>query len=302
MPSRSSAKPGTSKSLHEAFRSRELTKVITSHRAEEGSSGTVQQTLPSPNLETWDPILLLQENGPQEIRAGTPREPSLQTYRGFETLTYVLDGELEVWESDQHQSLLSAGDLHWSSFASGMTRGEGPSRALQSQGGWIHALTFWVNLSQVEKTSSSRSTTLQNSSIPRVEIPGLDSVVRVLAGHYEGVQSPVQFTTPTILLDVEVAAGSEFSCKIEEGWNALVYVHKNAGYFGSKREKLIQQQMGLLNSSGDGLLILNEAAAAPLRFILMAGAPLNEPVVRYGPFVMNSQEEIQRAFKESQGR
>jgi redox-sensitive bicupin YhaK (pirin superfamily) len=302
MPSRSSAKPGTSKSLHEAFRSRELTKVITAHRAEEGSSGTVQQTLPSSNLETWDPILLLQENGPQEIRAGTPREPSLQTYRGFETLTYVLDGELEVWESDHHQSLISAGDLHWSSCASGTTRGEGPSRALQSQGGWIHALTFWVNLAQVEKTSSSRSTTLQNSSIPRVEIPGLDSVVRVLAGHYEGVQSPVQFTTPTILLDVEVAAGSEFSCKIEEGWNALVYVHKNAGYFGSKREKLIQQQMGLLNSSGDGLLIFNEAAAAPLRFILMAGAPLNEPVVRYGPFVMNSQEEIQRAFKESQGR
>jgi len=236
------------------------------------------------------PFLLLDHAGPFDFPpAAKPRGVGWHPHRGFETVTVVLDGEVDHEDTAGNGGRIGRGDVQWMTAGSGLLHKEMHSDAFTRSGGRFHALQLWVNLPAKAKMTPPRYQTLSKEQIPSVALP--EGNVRVIAGEFRGVKGLAQTFTPVNLLEVRVRAGQQLRLDLREGFSAGLYIVE--GKTTVNGEAANAGELVVLEREGDGIVI--DAATDALVFV-MNGAPIDEPVVGSGPFVMNSTREIQQAY------
>lgn len=251
----------------------------------EGAGVTVHRSIGTPALKNLDPFLMLDHFGsdnPDEYIAGFPEHP----HRGFITFTYMLDGHMEHRDSMGNRGDLKAGGVQWMKAASGVIHSEMPKQT----DGLMRGFQLWINLPAREKLADPAYQEFSAGAIPEVALE--HGRVRVLAGAFEGVRGVIDDpATDVLYLDVALAPGKPFGLPLDDARNAFVYVFEGDARLAG--ETLHRHTLAVL---GKGERFEIEAGADGTRFILVAGRPLGEPVVQYGPFVMNTREEIEQAF------
>ena len=236
------------------------------------------------------PFLLLDHAGPADFPpAEKPRGVGWHPHRGFETVTVVLDGEVDHEDTAGNGGRIGPGDVQWMTAGSGLLHKEMHSDAFTRRGGRFHALQLWVNLPAKSKMTPPRYQTLSKEQIPSVALP--EGSVRVIAGEFRGVKGLAQTFTPVNLLEARVRAGQQLRLDLREGFSAGLYIVE--GKTTVNGEAANAGELVVLDREGDGIVI--DAATDAVVFV-MNGAPIDEPVVGSGPFVMNSTREIQQAY------
>jgi redox-sensitive bicupin YhaK (pirin superfamily) len=275
--------------------------IVNSIETLEGAGFLVRRPFPKASFSEFDPFLLLDEMGPMNVAPGAAKGAPDHPHRGFETVTYILSGEMEHKDSQGHKGKLSPGDVQWMTAGAGVVHAEMPSAEFQRTGGRLHGFQLWVNLPQQNKMMKPRYQEIPSSSIPTAQSEDGLVTVRVIAGEALGTRAVIETVTPIMYLHFTIQPGGRVSQPVPQGYNAFAYVVDGAGLFGAEGEQGTDGQMVMFASDGDDVLIANpENSGAPLEFLLIAGVPLNEPVVRYGPFVMNTEAEIYQAIEDYQ--
>jgi len=277
--------------------SRTVAGIINSVETLEGEGMLVRRPFPKSSFSEFDPFLLLDELGPVEFEPGQAKGAPDHPHRGFETVTYLLDGHLQHKDSQGHTGILHPGDVQWMTAASGIVHSELPEPEFARTGGRLHALQLWVNLPQQDKWMSPRYQEIPATQIPTAQTADGSVQVKVIAGEALGVQAVIETRTPILYLHWTLQPGATIVQPVPSSYNAFAYLLDGAGLFGAEAERADDGQMVLFAQTGETIMIANPAAAAaPLNVLLIAGVPLNEPIVRYGPFVMNTEAEIAQAF------
>jgi quercetin 2,3-dioxygenase len=238
------------------------------------------------------PFLLLDHAGPADFTpAAKPRGVEWHPHRGFETVTLVLEGEVDHEDTAGNGGRIHAGEVQWMTAGSGLLHKEMHSAEFTRRGGRFHALQLWVNLPAASKMTAPRYQTLAVRDIPAVSLPDASGEVRVIAGEFGGTKGPAQTFTPVNLLDLRLRAGGAAKLDLRDGYSAGLYVV--SGRVTVNGEAATEGELVVLDRKGAEARL--EAAADAIVFV-MNGAPIDEPVAGYGPFVMNTPQEIQRAF------
>ncbi|HYY95392.1 MAG TPA: pirin family protein [Pyrinomonadaceae bacterium] len=280
-------------------RARTVAGIVNSIETLEGAGFLVRRPFPKAALSEFDPFLLLDEMGPLTLAPGEAKGAPDHPHRGFETVTYVLSGELEHKDSQGHSGRLSAGDVQWMTAGAGVVHSEMPSARFQREGGRLHGFQLWVNLPRESKMMQPRYQEIPSASIPTARTADGLVAVRVIAGEALGARAVVETVTPIIYLHFTIRPGGRVAQTLPPEYNAFAYVVDGAGLFGQGSERGSDGQMVMFAPDGGEVKIENPADAdAALEVLLIAGVPLGEPVARYGPFVMNTEEEIYRAVED----
>jgi redox-sensitive bicupin YhaK (pirin superfamily) len=267
-----------------------VSRLIRAQRAVEGDGFVVRRPFPTQALSHLDPFLLFDHMGPVEHAPGQGMGTPWHPHRGFETVTYVLEGDLEHRDSLGNHGALRTGDTQWMTAASGVLHKEGPSAASQRDGGRTHGLQLWVNLPAADKMMAPGYQDLRAEANARAEMPG--AVVRVIAGTLFGLTGPGSTHTPISYAHVTLDAGTSVTTELPAGHVVLAYPMTGAfSISGTRVDEGI-----LAEVVGDELTITGVADTSEV--ILLTGRPIGEPVARYGPFVMNTEAEIRQAFSD----
>jgi hypothetical protein len=242
-------------------------------------------------MDVIDPFLLLDELGPVALPPGNHGFPD-HPHRGFETVTYVLEGEAKHKDSQGNEGSLGPGSVQW------MTAGSGVLHSEMLNPGAIHLFQLWVNLPKKDKMIRPGYQELKPEAIPSAQSGDGKVRVKVIAGEALGVHAKIETRTPILYLHYEVEPGGSVEQSVPAGFQGFIYVSDGEAQFdGSKRA--VRGDVAILSQDGDSIEIRNPATATKkLSFLLIAGVPLKEPVARYGPFVMNTKEEIMQAFSD----
>ena len=263
----------------------------------DGAGVRLTRVIGTPQLDALDPFLMLDEFGTERAEdyiAGFPDHP----HRGFETVTYMLDGRMRHRDNHGNEGLLVPGSVQWMTAGRGLVHSEMP----EQQEGRKRGFQLWVNLPARDKMGEPRYQEFAPDRIPRVA-PAAGVEVKVIAGEVAGTRGPIaQPATDPLYLDVTLAPGAAWEHLLPEGHNAFAYVFEGAATVGEGDEAraLETNTLGVL---GGGARFVVRAGSAGARLILVAGRPLREPVARHGPFVMNTREELMQAFVDfQQGR
>jgi redox-sensitive bicupin YhaK (pirin superfamily) len=272
---------------------RPVSRVITAHRQREGGGFIVRRPVPTLGLDMVDPFLLIDEMGPIEYRPGQAVGAPDHPHRGFETVTYVLDGEMEHEDSAGHRGALGPGDVQWMTAGAGIVHSEMPSARIQEHGGRVHGFQVWVNLPARLKMSQPRYQEVPGARIPEGRSPDGLARVKVVAGEALGARAVIDTSTPIVYQDWTLDDGADVSIPLALEQNALVYVFSGAAVVGDQR--VAEGQMAVL---GQGDAVRLQGTKDRARLLLLAGVPVAEPVARYGPFVMNSEEELMQAVND----
>lgn len=280
-------------------RKRTVGGVVNSIETLEGGGFLVRRPFPKASFSQFDPFLLLDEMGPMELAPGEAKGAPDHPHRGFETVTYMLSGEMEHRDSRGHAGRLRAGDVQWMTAGAGVIHSEMPAEEFARNGGRMHGFQLWVNLPKRDKMMNPRYQEIPNSQIPKVTSADGLVMVSVIAGEAMGEKAVIETRTPIIYLHYRIEPGGAVTQSVSGAYNAFAYVVEGEGLFGAEGERASDGQMVLFAQDGDEVSIENPAAAkATLEVLLIAGVPLNEAVARYGPFVMNTQAEIGQAIED----
>ena len=242
------------------------------------------------------PFLLLDYAPPYTFtpNSGYRRGVGQHPHRGFETVTIVYQGELEHRDSTGAGGIIGAGDVQWMTAGGGIIHEEFHSPAFSQKGGVFQVAQLWVNLPAKDKMTPAHYQGITAAQIPSVALPGGAGHMRLIAGDWQGHSAPAQTYTPMRVWDLRLAAGASADLPQPEGWNTLLLVlHGQVQINGGHTAQ--SAQVATLSAAGTGLRLTN-TGAAEASILLLAGQPINEPVFGYGPFVMNSLEEIQQAI------
>ena len=257
--------------------------------ASDGAGVKLTRVIGQPALQDLDPFLMLDEFGsddPSAYIAGFPDHP----HRGFETVTYMLAGRMRHRDNKGNEGLLTAGSVQWMTAGRGIVHSEMP----QQDRGRMRGFQLWINLPAREKMNPAGYRDLRAADIPEVKLAA--GLVRVIAGRFDSTAGPIGGgSTDPLYLDVHLEAGAPFSHPVKDGYNAFLYPYE--GSLSVDGRPLEAHCAGVLSQEG-GLSLTAQGDGA--RFLLLAGKPLNEPVVQYGPFVMNTREEIEQAIRDYQ--
>ncbi len=277
---------------------RTLQQIVASIPTSDGAGVRLRRSLGQTDRLRLDPFLMLDEfssENADDYIAGFPAHP----HRGFETVTYMLDGHMRHEDHLGHRGELKSGGVQWMSAGRGIVHSEMP----QQDRGRMRGFQLWINLPAREKMKSAAYRDIQAEEIPVVALPG-GGRVKVIAGALEvdgrSTPGPIQgLTTDVLYLDVALPAGAVFSHPIQDDYNAFLYPYEGSVSVGpvGARQRLKAQSAGLL-STGDRIEAVADAEGA--RFIVLAGRALREPIVQYGPFVMNTRAEIEQAIRDYQ--
>jgi hypothetical protein len=289
--------------------SRRIRKIVKSHPTVEGAGVHLHRAIGLGLPEEYDPFLLLDDfrsDVPDEYRRGFPWHP----HRGMETITYVLRGEVEHRDSLGNQGVFAPGDVQWMSAGSGIIHQEMPRGDAR---GSMHGFQLWANLPAASKMSEPRYRGIVSGEIPEV-VDATGATMKIVSGTAEGVTGPVRdVATQPEYLDVTVAAGKTFTRATARGHTVFAYViagravfnhqedpysyeAEGDSYFDQERERQIGDRHLVLFTDGDAVVV--SAGDEPLRFLLISGKPIGEPIAWRGPIVMNTQEELRLAFAE----
>jgi len=280
--------------------SRPVTQLITAHRQREGGGFIVRRPMPTHGLDMVDPFLLVDELGPVEFPPGGAIGAPDHPHRGFETVTYILEGESEHEDSAGHRGLLGPGDVQWMTAGAGVVHSEMPSRRFQQRGGRVHGFQIWVNLSARDKMMQPRYQELPSARIPLAKTEDGKAQVRVIAGEALGAKAVIDTLTPLLLQHWTLQPGAVVEQPIPSGYNAFAYVFLGHALISAEARPVGEGQLALLGEGDAVRLACSPAAQEPVQLLLLGGVPLREPVARYGPFVMNTREEIMQAVMDFQ--
>ena len=275
---------------------KEITRLVTAQRQTEGAGFVVRRPVPTAGLPLVDPFLLIDEMGPADYQPGEAVGAPDHPHRGFETVTYMLEGEFEHEDSAGHRGTLRAGDVQWMTAGGGIIHSEEPSRRIRQEGGRVHGFQIWVNLPAQLKMTRPRYQELPSASIPTAQSDDGKARVRIVAGEAFGVKAVIDTLTPITYQDWSLDAGADVRLALGAGQSALVYVFEGEARVGETGQVVKDGQLALL---GDGDVVRLRGSERPDghgRLLLLAGTPIAEPVARYGPFVMNTPQEIQQAM------
>ncbi|PYS92814.1 MAG: pirin family protein [Acidobacteria bacterium] len=273
--------------------------VVNSIETLEGAGFLVRRPFPKASFSEFDPFLLLDEMGPMTLAPGKAKGAPDHPHRGFETVTYLLSGEMEHKDSQGHAGKLSAGDVQWMTAGAGVVHSEMPSAEFQRTGGTLHGFQLWVNLPRQNKMMQPRYQEIPAARIPTARTDDGLVTVRVVAGEALGARAVIETVTPIMYLHFTLRPGSRVSQPVPQDYNAFAYIIDGEGVFGADGERAIDGQMVMFASDGDDVMIANPVdAESELDVLLIAGVPLDEPVARYGPFVMNTEAEIYQAIED----
>jgi quercetin 2,3-dioxygenase len=268
-------------------RTRRLVKTLAGMPASDGAGVKLNRIIGQHALPDLDPFLLLDEFGsddPKAYIAGFPTHP----HRGFETVTYMLAGRMRHRDNAGNEGLLGPGSVQWMTAGRGILHSEMPEQAE----GLMQGFQLWVNLPAKDKLTDPRYQDIAADRVPTAQLSDGASA-KVLAGEVAGVRGPVDpGETQPIFVDITLEAGATAHAPLPEGHNAFVYVYKGEAAVGEPGEALARGRIGVL-SSGDDVTLSSKDGA---RLILVAGKPLREPIAKYGPFVMNTEAELEQAF------
>lgn len=278
---------------------RNVTRVIDSVSTLEGGGFPVRRPFPVAGLSHIDPFLLLDHLGPvtwaPRQAIGAPDHP----HRGFETVTYLLEGAMQHKDSAGHQGKLTPGDVQWMTAGAGVVHSEMPESRFYETGGVMHGFQIWVNLPAREKMIAPRYQEIPAAQIPEWRSDDGAATLRVIAGEHGGKRAVIATRTPIMLMHAKLMAGANVSIQVPAEMRAMCYVIDGALAFGANRERGNAGQLALFDAGGS----VEAQAISAGQFLLLAGQPLNEPVARYGPFVMNTHTEIRQAIADySEGR
>jgi len=282
-----------------ATRGRTVAGVVNSIETLEGGGFLVRRPFPKASFSDFDPFLLLDEMGPMDVAPGEAKGAPDHPHRGFETVTYLLSGEMEHKDSRGHAGRLSSGDVQWMTAGAGVVHSEMPSREFMRTGGRMHAFQLWVNLPQRYKMTGPRYQEIPGAQIPKATSTDGLVTVGVIAGEAMGRHAVIETRTPIMYLHYRIEPGGIAKQQVPSEYNAFAYIVEGQGLFGAESEGATDGQMVLFATDGEELTIENPAGAkGTLEVLLIGGVPLNEPIARYGPFVMNTEREIRQAFED----
>ena len=260
-----------------------------------------QRPLPSGHLDQIDPFLFLNHHGPQTYpphNRGLPFGP--HPHRGFETVTFILDGMLTHKDSAGHESIIRAGGVQWMTAGSGLVHAEISPREFLERGGPLEILQLWINLPPHLKMTAPRYTGLQRDEIPVISLDGGRVAMHLVSGEFEGTAGPVRSLTGVFMSTVTFGAGGRLRIPILARRNVFLYVVRGAVLAGVGEDRVAACHLAEMAMEGDELDVVAPEGALVL---LGHAEPIGAPVVSYGPFVMNSREEIEQAIRDyQQGR
>ena len=270
---------------------RTLQRVIPSIPASDGAGVKLRRSLGASQLARHDPFLMLDEfysDDPNDYLAGFPSHP----HRGFETVTYMLDGHMQHQDSGGNTGDLGPGDVQWMTAARGIIHSEMP----QQSEGRMRGFQLWLNLPGKEKMRPAAYRDISSKEIPVLSFENVE--VRLIAGKLKDKTAPISGgSTDPYYFDVHLAPGAVFEAPVPAGHNAFIYVYEGEARVGEEKKALPDRAAGLLS---DGSEVKISAGDKGARVLVLAGKPLREPVVQYGPFVMNTREEIEQAVADYQ--
>lgn len=273
---------------------REVLRVITAHRQSEGGGFIVRRPIPTLGVDLIDPFLLIDEMGPIDYAPGEAVGAPDHPHRGFETITYVLEGSMEHEDSAGHRGKLKSGDVQWMTAGAGIIHSEEPSREMRENGGRVHGFQIWVNLPKALKMIQPRYQEVSGAAIPSAQTADGKARVKVIAGEALGAKAVIETQTPVVYQDWTLDPGADVTVPIPANHQVLAYVFEGAAKIGAR--DIREGQLAVL---GDGEAVHLQGTVGG-RLLLLAGVPLREPVARYGPFVMNTEREIQEAIRDFQ--
>ncbi|KAH0458761.1 hypothetical protein IEQ34_011575 [Dendrobium chrysotoxum] len=251
----------------------------------EGNGAIVRRSIGRYELKYFDPFLVLDEFS-VATPAGFPDHP----HRGFETVTYMLEGAIKHEDFEGHVGMLKTGDLQWMTAGRGIVHSEMPVGSGISKG-----LQLWINLQSNNKMIEPKYQEMKREEILTASTTDIN--VRVIASEAMGVLSPVYTRTPTMYLDFTLKPSAHLRQPINPTWNSFAYILQGEGIFGTEKSDPVGPHNLLLLGHGDGIDVWNKSIR-PLRFVLVGGEPLGEPVAQFGPFVMNNDEEIDQTIND----
>jgi len=266
---------------------RKIVKTITGMKTSDGAGVNLTRIIGSPELNMLDPFLLLDEFGsdnPDDYIAGFPPHP----HRGFETITYMLNGKWRHKDSAGNEGLLGDGSIQWMTAGRGIVHSEMP---IQTDG-LVRGFQLWLNLPKEKKMIEPAYQDIESGQIPFVKND--KGMVKVISGEYNGTIGPGKSHIPVLIMDIRLNPESEISIPVMDGWNAFGFIYEGDVKSG---EFLSKGQLAVYNTEGNVHFKTNDTQAG---IYLVAGKPLNEPVARGGPFVMNTRGEILKAFEDYQ--
>lgn len=271
-----------------------------------GARHWVGDGFPVSSLFSWhshgqqiSPFLLLDYAGPHQFEATTqPRGVGDHPHRGFETVTLVYQGEVTHRDSAGGGGTIGPGDVQWMTAGAGVIHQEYHSQPFTKSGGELEMLQLWVNLPAASKMAEPAYQTLGHADIPRIALPDQAGELRLIAGEYQGVRGPAQTFTAVNLWDISLNPAATARLEVAEDHNTMIVVRRGEIEIGG--QSAVAGQWILLSQTGH---LLNLSSSPGAEVVLFSGQPIDEPIAAYGPFVMNTHEQIQQAMQDySAGR
>jgi quercetin 2,3-dioxygenase len=284
-------------------RQRAVRSVTSAPRGFEGEGFPVRRAFHGVDLADLDPFVHLDQMGEVEYAPGEPKGTPWHPHRGFETVTYMMDGTFEHSDSNGGGGVITNGDTQWMTAGAGILHIEKPPESLVVSGGLFHGIQLWVNLPRTLKWSAPRYQDLRAREVALVSSGDGGALVRVIAGDVAGHAGPGSTYTPMTLVHATVSPGGRLSVPWRPDYNALAYVLAGRGTVGLEQRPIGTGQLAVFGP-GDTLTIdadsIQENRSPNLDVLLLGGRPIREPVAWMGPFVMNTREEVIQAFADYQ--
>jgi hypothetical protein len=284
-------------------RPRPVASVTSAPSGFEGEGFPVRRAFAGVDLGTLDPFIHMDQMGEVEYAPGEPKGTPWHPHRGFETVTYMIDGLMQHQDSNGGGGLISDGDTQWMTAGAGILHIEAPPEHVVVSGGLFHGLQLWVNLPSSLKFAPPRYQDITSSKVALLSSPDGGSLVRLIAGELDGHEGPGVTYTPITLLHVSIAPGASVTLPWREDFNALVYGLSGHGSVGAERRPLKWGQLAVYGN-GSSITIAadqqQDSRDSGFDVYVLGGQPIREPVAAYGPFVMNTKAELVQAFEDFQ--
>jgi redox-sensitive bicupin YhaK (pirin superfamily) len=278
---------------------RPVRSITTAPRGFEGEGFPVRRAFAGIDLADLDPFIHLDQMGEVEYAPGEAKGTAWHPHRGFETVTYIIDGTFEHHDSNGGGGVITDGDTQWMTAGAGILHIERPPEWLVASGGLFHGLQLWVNLPADDKLAAPRYQDIRATAVSLLSSPDGGALLRVIAGEVDGHPGPGITYSPISVVHATLQPGAQVDIPWRPDFNALVYVLSGAGFVAADRRPLHTGQLAVLGA-GDAIRVAADRAqdsrTPALDVYVMGGLPIGEPVAWYGPFVMNTHEELARAF------
>jgi redox-sensitive bicupin YhaK (pirin superfamily) len=282
-------------------RDRPVTGITTAPRGFEGEGFPVRRAFAGVDLQLLDPFVHMDQMGEVEWGAGEPKGTPWHPHRGFETVTYMIDGEFEHADSHGGGGLITNGDTQWMTAGQGLLHIEAPPPHVVAKGGLFHGFQLWVNLPSQLKMTAPRYQDIRANRVALIASADGGALLRIIAGQVAGHQGPGVTHTPISLVHATLAPGATLTLPWQPTFNALVYVMAGRGTVGAKGQPIEAGQLARFGS-GDTITVgahpSQESRSPMLDVLILGGKPIREPIAAYGPFVMNTRAELAKAFED----